>query len=267
MTEKLLGLLLVTDLLPFWQARQGNARSTLTHAIHWAAIAWLGWLMTVALSIFGNENWERAAGYLSLCLTGGAGVAVLGARRPGAAAWNFVVLGLLAVETLPLLEGLDQLRSSPLRVALLSGTLAVALLNYVPTRLGWTALWGGLCIVPDLLLAVGPAEWSSDLIVPARCARGALTLVPWLARVSMKRRGVSSDLDTSWLAFRDPFGFFWAQRLREQFNRAASNAGWDVRLTWSGMRTTTGKHPADTTLETNAMATLQSLLRRFGTMN
>jgi hypothetical protein len=35
--------------------------------------------------------------YLALCLTGCVGVAVLGARRPGVGAWDFVLLGLLAV--------------------------------------------------------------------------------------------------------------------------------------------------------------------------
>ena len=47
-----------------------------------------------------------ALGYTALSLTGCAGVAVLGARRPGVGPWNFVLLGLLAVMLLPLAEGL-----------------------------------------------------------------------------------------------------------------------------------------------------------------
>jgi hypothetical protein len=202
-------------------------------------------------------------GYVALCLTGGVGVAVLGARRPGAAAWNFVVLGLLAVEMLSLFEGLNQFRTSPLRIVFLSITLAIAVGNYLPTRLAGAAVVGGLAVLPDLLMVAGPTKWTSELMMAAHCGRGALALVPWLARFSVgKRAGGSSELDQMWRSFRDRYGFLWAQRLREQFNRSAANAGWPVRLTWTGLRSAVGQ-PADDTFQDEARRTLQALLRRF----
>ena len=53
----------------------------------WAGGAWAAWVAT---------TWAPGplATYLALCLSACAGVAVLGARRPGVTAWNFVVAGL-----------------------------------------------------------------------------------------------------------------------------------------------------------------------------
>jgi hypothetical protein len=39
-----------------------------------------------------------------------------------------------------------------------------------------------------------------------------------------------------WLDFRDRWGLVWGQRVREQFNHAAENAGWPIQLRWLGLR-------------------------------
>ena len=97
-------LLLLTGAYPLGRAWLANRRSSLAHALAWAALAWLAWL-GVALAEAWGLGVPVAARYVALCLTGCAGVAVLGARRPGVVAWNFVVLGLLVVLLLPLAEG------------------------------------------------------------------------------------------------------------------------------------------------------------------
>src|SRR5437868_1505128 len=80
---------------PLWAAARANRGTSLAYAVGWAWLAWMAW----GLALFAGGP---AAGHLALGLTGCAGVAVLGARRPGAGAWNFVVVGLLAVVLLPL---------------------------------------------------------------------------------------------------------------------------------------------------------------------
>ena len=35
------------------------------------------------------------------------------------------------------------------------------------------------------------------------------------------------------VSFRDSWGLMWSQRFREQFNRAAENAGWPITLRWA----------------------------------
>ncbi len=265
MMGRLLGLLLVTDLYPLWCMRRAQAHSTMIHAVHWAIFAWVGWLATVTVSLLAGEKAEHLAAYVSLCLVGCAGVAVLGARRPGMAAWSFVVLGLLAVQMLPIAVGLDLLRTSPLLIAFLSMTLIIAVGNYLPTRLTPAALLAAMALTPDWLWLVGPAKWSEELVITARAARGVIGLVPWLAYYCVSKvQDGACPLDARWRHFRDSYGFVWAQRLRDQFNRSAVNAGWRIRLLWTGIRDDSGQ-PISGADRDEVMQTLQSLLRRFDT--
>src|SRR5688572_26789476 len=102
--ERWCGLLLVAGLYPLFRAWRGLAGTTLRHALTWAAAAWLAWCAT------GLAGGGREGRYLALCLAACAGVAVLGARRPGVGAWNFVVAGLLAALGRPYLQGLGELK-------------------------------------------------------------------------------------------------------------------------------------------------------------
>src|SRR4051794_17756783 len=74
-----------------------NRMTALFHTLLWVIAAWLAWLISAGTQL-------PSANYCALALTGCAGVAVFGARRPGVSAWNFVVLGLLVVLLLPLSE-------------------------------------------------------------------------------------------------------------------------------------------------------------------
>jgi hypothetical protein len=265
MMGRLLGLLLVTDLYPLWCMRRANARSTLIHAVYWAIVAWVSWVATVVVSFVAGEQTERLSAYVSLCLVGCAGVAVLGARRPGMVAWSFVVLGLLTVQMLQVAEGLDLIRTIPLRIAFLSITLGIALGNYLPTRLAPAALLAGVALAPDLLWIVGPATWSEELTTTVRAARGLVAVVPWLAYYCVSKKPASTDpLDERWRRFRDSYGFVWAQRLRDQFNRSAVNAGWTIRLGWTSFRNYSDQPITDPQRD-EAARTLLSLMRRFDT--
>src|SRR6516165_2531149 len=129
-------LLFVTGSAALVRAWLATRATALFHAVHWCMAAWLAWGVTIFTP-------ERASHpdpvtYVALCLTGCAGIAVLGARRPHVTAWNFVVLGLLAVMVLPLVEkafiGTQSL--DWLRITFLAITLGVGVLNYLPTRFG-----------------------------------------------------------------------------------------------------------------------------------
>src|SRR5882724_2886965 len=93
-------ILLFGTAYPLWHAWRANATTTLRPSIAWGAAAWLAWLAAFALDDPTNL-WR----YLALSLTACAGVSVLGARRPGVGAWNFVVVGLLAVLLIPVARG------------------------------------------------------------------------------------------------------------------------------------------------------------------
>src|SRR5437660_1354378 len=99
---------------PLRIALRANRHTTLRAALVWTAAAWASW----GVVIFMNANQPMEHGilrYLSLSLSGCAGVAVLGARRPGVQAWNFVLLSLLVVLLLPLAEGWGGINLTPLQ--------------------------------------------------------------------------------------------------------------------------------------------------------
>jgi hypothetical protein len=204
------------------------------------------------------EEYSVAASYLALALTGCAGMAVLGARRPGVIAWNFVVAGLLAVLLLPLAEGWGEPRLGPLRTGFLAATVLVVPFNYLPTRLGPAALLlaTGCGVELAALFSYTGVEEMRTLGSFVVCGGVLVAISPWMAWGLMKgRRRPSSNFDQMWLDFRDRFGLTWTLRLREQFNRAAANAGWSVHLGWSGLQGQVGEE---------MISTLQALLKRFG---
>jgi hypothetical protein len=247
----LAGLLLLTGVLPLMQAVRANRHTTLRQPLLWAALGWMVWTAVAWIAVLRPGQDVRLMHYLALGLTGCAGVAVLGARRPGAGAWNFVVVGLLAVLLLPVLNGLGQPRLEPVHRLFLLVALAVPLLNYLPTRL-WPAV---------VLLGVGCGLEMAGLEQSDSPAGMVLvSLAPWAAWASFRlRRNPGTDFDRLWLAYRDRYGFVWGQRMREQFNRAAHHAGWPLLLRWNGLHTT-GRRPAESAL----LATLQAVLKRFG---
>ena len=97
------------------------------------------------------------------------------------------------------------------------------------------------------------ATWLDPLLVWGRLLVAAS---PWAAWGMAKIPGrPPSEFERIWLGFRDRFGLTWALRVREQFNRAAANAGWTARLGWSELG---GEADGEMT------STLSALLRRFG---
>ena len=202
-----------------------------------ALAAWASWSLTAG-SRWLAPGWEGSLEtYLSLSLTCCAGVAVLGARRPGGEAWHFVVAGLLAVLLLPvLIDRLRQHRPGPLQLHeaqwfFLGTLLLVSVGNYLPTRLGVGAGVCGFGLALEVL-RLGGATLPGPLL-----EAGALGLAasPWLALLACGwplARPVRAGSDLA-----DVPRSLWSLvgiNVREQFNRAAANAGWRLALGWHG---------------------------------
>jgi hypothetical protein len=240
------GWLLLSGAYPLYRLWRATKGSTLRHALAWAWLAWVGWCLA---GFFDRPGLH----YLALCLTACAGVAVLGARRPTVTTWHLAVGFLLVFLLRPLWERPGDWHLDAVYVTLLGVPLAVGLGNYLPTRLGPTALLLGAWCALDVARLTGvvaldePAVWL------------ALAAVPWLGLVLARRRGSPAEFDAVWLTFRDRFGFVWAQRLRDQFNRAAANAGLPLWLGWGGLRRRGAIEPD------RPLAVLRSALRRFET--
>ncbi len=244
--EGICGLTLLAGMYPLYRLWRASAGSTLRQALVWAWLAWAGWCLAGWLD-------RPALHYLALALTACAGVAVLGARRPTATVWHLAVGFLLVFLLRPFWETLGELRLDAFYVTLLAVPLAVGLANYLPTRLGPAALLLGAWCALDLARLAGAfaADWPLAWL--------ALAAVPWVGLLLARRRGPEPEFEATWRTFRDRFGFVWAQRLREQFNRAAANAGWPVWLGWSRLRRGGEMAPEQ------PLAMLRSALRRFET--
>jgi hypothetical protein len=264
----ILAILFLAGAYPLLRAWKASRHSSLIQAVHWAITAWLGWLATLLLA-------DEAAGqvvldparYLALCLTGCSGVAVLGARRPHVGAWNFVILGLLAVMVLPLAEGLLALADplGPVRTVFLGATLAVGILNYLPTCMAAAVFLLALGCGGEMIVLYLPDLDSGGRNGVNVLALVCLGLVPWTAQWSWRRSSPPrSEFDRLWLDFRNRFGLVWAQRTREQFNRAVDHASWPVHLYWQGLRLLTTEPPLDPAVQAELIEMLKRLLKRFG---
>jgi hypothetical protein len=197
------------------------------------------------------EGRQLVGRYICVCLTGCAGVAVLGARRPGVGAWNFVVAGLLVVLLRPLWERPGEFRVETPQHIFLAAVVAVPLINYLPTRLGLSSLLVGAgCGLELLPLLEGHGDRSIE-----EAGAAVVGLAAWVGWVAVRRVGVG-PFDRLWLGYRDRYGLLWGHRIREQFNHAAAHSGWPVRLTWSGLRPADAEPP-------EALPTLRAVLQRF----
>ena len=169
-------------------------------------------------------------------LTGCAGVAVLGARRPGAAAWNCVAGGLLAVLLVPLAESrvLDtSVQLGTTRTVFLASLLGVTVINYLPTRLGAGAVLLGLGCALQLTCLVRGLPIDEKVI-------WCVGLAPWAGWLGLRRVSTADSPDRIWRRFRDRYGLIWSLRVQEQFNVAAMNAGRNLVLGWTGTRMKNG---------------------------
>lgn len=250
-------ILHLTGALPLLLATGANRSTTLFHALTWACCAWLGWLAVILQTLLWGTPGNVTV-YLALSLTGCAGVGVLGARRPGVGAWNFVLVGLLAVLLLPVAQGLGELRLVPAQVGFLALLLVVVVLNHLPTRFGVSALLLGAGSAVQLCHLAG-YSWARGQIGISLVVIAAVPVAAW-AGLLMHRDEIE-PLRKEWLRFRDRFGCLWAVRIREQFHRAAANAGKEVRLNWGGHILPPSAGQADDSALLNL---LRATMKRFG---
>jgi hypothetical protein len=258
-------IILLTAAYPLQRAWRDARPTTLMQTVAWALAAWVTWTGTLLASWLWPELEPMMLRYLSLSLTGCAAIGVLGARRPIVTAWNFVVVGLLAVLLLPLAEGLGTARLSVPNALFLGGTLVVGVLNYLPTRFGPAVLLLGAALGIEFAAVLPPESVPKNWRAALPVGQLLLALSPWVAFVLCRSQSPpASEFDRLWLVFRDRFGLVWGQRLREQFNRAAQNAGWPVYLRWGGLRLHSAATLPAADAQEEILATLRALLKRFG---
>jgi hypothetical protein len=202
-----------------------------------------------------------AARFIAAALTLCPAVAVLGAKRPQDRAWNFVVLALWGIVSLPSILSFD------LRGVILWILILLPAINYVPTRFAWGALLvmlGELIPLAPYLPLLGRPLLTTD---PGLVSLGCFAAAAWVTLRSPAHHARDRhSFDQSWLAFRDLFGLFWGLRVQERVNAAAIQYGWPFYLSWSGFRGADDHRLLAAIPPAHQRAlqqTLKGLLRRF----
>jgi hypothetical protein len=248
---------------PWWLAWVYHWHTSLQSTAIWAMLAWASWAGLTATLTFAPETEPLMVRYVALSLTCCAGVSVLGARWPGATAWNFVVLGLLAVLLLPLVETMLLGRQSLdwVRMVFLAGTLAFITVNYFPTCFCMLAMLFA-AITGMELRALAQPDWTMPYAEEINLLGLALIpLVGWWIVMFWPRPRL--QFDRLWQDFRNRYGLVWAARLQDQFNRAAVHAGWPVHLRWQGLQVRQGGQWPEAAVQEEMLGTLRAMLKRF----
>lgn len=213
-------------------------------------------------------------------------MALLGAKRPQIAAWQFVVVTLWGVLALPALElwmrgrG-EELAIDPVRSCFIVMMIAVGAVNHFPTRFGLAA--GQLAIAQAVLLwphlplvgssAARPPVWLACglFLTSALTARYAAGRVRRDSHVRLKIPAMPS-WSLVWRDFRDWYGTVWAVRVMERINASAAMNVSPLRLGWDGFfwgdstKSQEGEPRSDQIAAEQLAAveqSLRSLLRRF----
>lgn len=200
-------------------------------------------------------------GVTSLCPA----IALFGAKRPQNRAWQFIVVTLWTVLSLPSVHWWLAGRGESFGIHVAQEWfLAILLLmtgvNYLPTRFAIASL---LISVAQFLLLQTFLPFSSitpqaELKSLVLCF-GALVFV--IVR-SPRRRMAREPLDRLWLDFRDAFGAVWGLRVQQRVNQSAAMYGWKLRLDWHSFTPLEGQTiPPE--IRKSLQDNLANLLRRF----
>jgi hypothetical protein len=245
---------MVSAAVPLAIAWRANTGWTIRLALAWG---WLGWLAWVGLACWPCTE----TAYAAVTLTAAAGVAVMGARRPGIVAWNFIVASLLVILWISWVEGLiwgSGLNLSAVRLLFVSVIVGIVILNYIPTHVGIGAFGIGLSCVIVLMALSDQAQllFLAPFNIGASLWIGMWTLQGFMSRTA------PTEFNRLWRGFRNRYGAIWAERVREQFNNAARNNQWQVHLSWTGLRSQR-KQESSPTVDPEWLAALMSLTKRF----
>lgn len=241
------GLSLLVGWAVLLQAVRDVRKTTLRPAGQWSIAGLAVW---TAAFIAGLGVGELSVGGRELCwyLTAVAcacpPVAVLGARKPGAAAWGFfVLLPLVLVLLWPAAAatrvwrfGVPLELEEPALVAF-SVVLVMGCGNYFGTKFTLPAMMyaGAVVLLLSSLSAVAP-DFLRHQPQTREVATILLAASLGLARLRCVSSPASEDVWTAlWLDFVDHYGQVWSKRVMDRLNESARYEEWSAHLEWHGL--------------------------------
>ncbi|MCA9061558.1 MAG: hypothetical protein KDA96_00785 [Planctomycetaceae bacterium] len=243
----LTGLVSVMIFRQLWQLYEVTQGLTLRTAWWWSIPAVLiGVLGAMIAGLADAHQPAIADAFLDLTAIAALApfVAILGARRPGAAAWPwFVVLPMLIVLSWPTMSqvmGSDLTRSLAPCVPAAFGILLVTVMgtgNYFGS--GNTSAFFSSAVAVSLLTSRHFGfHWRSDLQFLASGLLLMAALQFACRRIANLRHmpcGTQLErMNRTWFLFRDLYGIVWARRVMDRVNQFAVREKWQLRLSLDG---------------------------------
>jgi len=203
-------------------------------------------------------------------------VAVLGAQRPHASIWQFVVASLWFILVLPalknaLLEPASIFHLHPAWGWSLWVLIVMGLINRIGTRYWFSALlqtFGQCLLLSGQLPGLGQDVDATGTFIALACFVLAILLVhvQWWRDPSIS----APSLNQAWLEFRDLYGVLWAFRVADRINTLAERQDLRIQLRWHGIAWLTvddEQMPESTEVEAILAQNMRNLLRRFVAVN
>ena len=225
---------------------RGVRGTTLSMAFRWMLGGLTVWLAaTVSEAFIDNDRsgWVDLLNYLAAVSLLCPGIAVLGARRPGAAAWAlFVLVPLVLVLMWPAVASIRTLKIGvplELEVPAVLGFAVVLVMstgNYFGTRYTLPTI---LFAAAEVLLVAPLSSTVPGVFPSAETARLLASIACLLAVLIAAVRAswtipVQRDWDRVWLDFLDSYGLVWGKRVMDRLNEAARHEKWTLQLDWHG---------------------------------
>jgi hypothetical protein len=252
--------------------------STAVPASLWAVLAALSLAGEAAAVAMGGlaEPAERSAVRVVVVALGVCpAMSLLGAKRPQHGVWQFIVVTLACVLSMPAVTAvLVRPGSMPdlhlLERCFLPLLVVIGWLNFIATQRSVAALLvaaGQVSLMWAFLPLVGDGEaLPSEVEAAFTCvlASGAVLAVVqagWWPAASRGARGPIPAIETPILALRETLGAAWTLRVIERFNAVAIERSWPCRLRFNGLSVDLAAQ--DDRWEAEAVRCMRSLLRRF----
>lgn len=198
-------------------------------------------LREIAAVMTWDPSWQRLIHFTAVGAAVCPVVALFGAKRPQAWAWQFIVLSLVGILILPAIEvhlrGTLEPDIQGLRAAFMWLLPLCGLANYVATRF---AIVATIATVGQCLLVWTVTHHLTDqhvdrwLFLAALWSCLAACLLGWLVAAVPRSsvRNQETPLQRQWFSFRNAYGAVWALRVAQRVNRMAQERGLRGALDW-----------------------------------
>ena len=237
---------------------------TAWQAWNWMIVALLSALLHAILSLpplHVSDAVTSSAAYFATTMLLTPLVTLLGARRPGIAAWHwFIVLPMVVVLQWPAISQLFGSHGrSPLELSAPAtmGVVVVLLLSS-GTLMGTSSTGVALAYSSAILILLASTTGNKSAQFPVTAFAPILMMTAmWMARRNLdahltRLRTATTALlriQTVGEIFSSLYGFAWTRRVQDRINQFAPRERWSVRLTATGFNRLDGNAPTDDELQ------------------